>query len=153
MAENAFFSPEQAALLKAILNRVIPPDGAMPGAGDLGAVEAIETALSGAPAARRLFLDGLAEVQLVAWRTTDQEFVALGASEQDAILKAVETARSDFFAQLVHHAYRAYYVHPTVVRALGLDPRPPQPLGHSLPSFDPALLDRVRARGPIYRRT
>lgn len=153
MAENTFFAPEQAALLKAILNRIIPPGGAMPGAGDLGAGETIESVVSGSPAARRLFLDGLAEVQQIAWRTTDQEFVALGASEQDSVLKVVETARSDFFAQLVHQAYRAYYVHPTVVRALGLDPRPPQPLGHSLPAFDPTLLDRVRARGPIYRRT
>jgi hypothetical protein len=42
---------------------------------------------------------------------------------------------------------------PRVHAKIGHDSRPPQPLGHDLPPFDPALLDAQRLRAPFWRRT
>ena len=69
------------------------------------------------------------------------------------MLRAVELARPAFFAALVDHTYRGYYTLPEVHRAVGWESRPPQPLGHQLPVFDPALLARQRERAPFWRRT
>ena len=86
----------------------------------------------------------LSERPLRLWPTGENQFRVL-------VLAEVENADRAFFDVLVNQTYRAYYVDPRVLSALGLEVRPPQPLGHSLPPFDPAQLDDVRRRGPIYR--
>lgn len=44
-----------------------------------------------------------------------------------------------------------YYRDDRVMTALGLEPRPPFPLGHPLEEGDPSLLDPVKARTPFWR--
>ena len=44
-----------------------------------------------------------------------------------------------------------YYRDDRVVRSLGLEPRPPFPLGHTLEQGDWSLLDPVRARPKMWR--
>lgn len=46
---------------------------------------------------------------------------------------------------------QCYYRDDRVVRSLGLEPRPPFPLGHSLEQGDWSLLDPVRARPKLWR--
>jgi hypothetical protein len=48
---------------------------------------------------------------------------------------------------------QCYYRDDRVVRSLGLEPRPPHPNGHVLEDGDWSLLDPVRARPPLWRRT
>jgi Gluconate 2-dehydrogenase subunit 3 len=112
--------------------------------------DSIERSLADAADLRRLILDGLSEIELRAHADTGTAFTGLDAASQTAVLRAVERQSPRFFAALVEHAYRGYYVLPAVQRALGQE-RPPQPLGHTLPPFDPALLERQRARAPFWR--
>ena len=135
----------QRSLLCAVLNRLIPPRGDLPGAGDLGAGERIERTLAESQKLRRLFLDGLMAIQVSA------SFLELDEPAQTAQLQRVEQAHPQFFAALVDHAYRGYYTLPRVQQALGWL-RPPQPLGHTLPPFDPELLSIQRTRAPFWRR-
>jgi hypothetical protein len=137
----------QRALLRAVLNRIIPPRRDLPGAGDLDVGASIERTLSESPRLRRLFLDGLSQIQI----STSHQFVDLDEATQTAHLQRIEQSLPAFFTSLVEHAYRNYYTHPSVQRAVGW-PRPPQPLGHTLPPFDPAILDHQRARAPFWRR-
>ena len=44
-----------------------------------------------------------------------------------------------------------YYQHDAVLRGIGMEPRPPFPLGHTVAAGDLTLLDPVRQRGPIFR--
>ena len=44
-----------------------------------------------------------------------------------------------------------YYRDPRVLRALGLAPRPPFPLGHQVEDSDWSLLDPVKGMRPIWR--
>jgi hypothetical protein len=147
------FSEAQRGLLRLALNRIIPPVATQPGAGDLGLAEAIEALARTSLALRRLFLEGLAELELMAWRQTDHRFADLLDAEQNAVLVAVEQAAPVFFDQLVRRTYAAYYVNPQVLVSLGVVQPAPQPRGFTLPPFDPKRLDVVRSRGPVWRPT
>lgn len=137
----------QRLLLRAVLNRIIPSRGDLPGAGDLEAGASIERTLGESPRLRRLFLDGLTAIQVSA----SPQFVEMDEAEQTAHLRRIEQTDPAFFTALVDHTYRAYYTSPSVQQALGW--RTPQPLGHSLPPFDPDLLVQQRARAPFWRRS
>jgi gluconate 2-dehydrogenase subunit 3-like protein len=144
-AAPLIFDDAQRSLLAAVLNRIVPPTASLGGAGDLGVAHTIERALATTPHLRRLFLDGLGDVAIAS-----DTFSALTDAEQVDILERIEQRRPDFFAALVEHTYRGYYTHPVVQRAIGVD-NPPQPLGHTLPVFDPAILERQRQRAPFWR--
>jgi hypothetical protein len=147
---------EQTTLLVAVLNRIVPATPEMPGAGDLGVAETIDRTLAAYPALRRLFNDGLVQIEVESGRQSDNNgtgFIALDGKQQDAVLQVVESASPAFFAALVDHTYRGYYTHPRVYRAIDYAHRPPQPLGHELPMFDPAVLEQQRQRAPFWRHT
>ena len=140
----------ERATLGAALNTIVPAHGELPGAGDLGVADTIEQALAQAPALRRAFIDGLRAIDLAGG---EGGFVALASDEQESCLRVVEAGEPAFFATLVEYAYRGYYVLPVVQRAIGLSGEPPQPRGHQLAPFDPALLAIQRRREPFWRRT
>ncbi len=146
-------SDDQRALLGAVLDRIVPPRGQLPGAGTLGVAASIDRTLAASPALRRLFFDGLVDLELLAARRHGRPFRDLDGETQDALLAELETARPAFFTALVEHTYRGYYLLPQVHEAIGWESRPPQPLGHELPAFDEALLDLQRRREPFWRRT
>jgi hypothetical protein len=151
-AVGAALDAGQRALLAAALDRLVPPNGDLPGAGRLGVAETIERALAASAPLRRLFLDGLVEVELAAG---GEGFGALGGDGQDAVLRRTEVEHPAFFAALLSHAYRGYYTDPRVLRALegatGYPARPPQPLGHAIEPWDEGLLARQRDRAPFWR--
>lgn len=147
----AVLDAAQRALLRAVLNRIVPARGDLPGAGDLEVGAVVERQMAGSVRLRRLFLEGLTEIGVAAQRASGADFVALDAAPQTAVLQTVEELRPAFFVALVEHTYRGYYTLRVVQTAVGFDARPPQPLGHQLPPFDPALLDRQRQRAPFWR--
>lgn len=52
---------------------------------------------------------------------------------------------------LVRQAYNGYYTDPRIVELLGLEVRPPQPLGHRVDQGKIALIENVKNRGIAYR--
>lgn len=144
-------SSEQEALLGAALNRIIPAMGDLPGAGDLGIIATIDRTLAAYPLVRRLFCDGLVAIEVESAHQSPVGFLSLDGDRQDAVLHAVEQAFPAFFAALIDHTYRGYYTHAHVYQAIGYAHRPPQPLGHELPLFDPAILEKQRQRAPFWR--
>ena len=129
-----------AALLAAVLDRLLPPHGDLPGAGGLGlAAQILPEQAEGV----------LAQLPVA--------FTELPAAQQAAVLEGIEQAAPAEFALLLKFAYIAYYRDPRVMarieRATGYAARPPQPLGYELEPADPTLLDVVKARAPHYRDT
>jgi hypothetical protein len=84
-------------------------------------------------------------------------FAAMDAPARTSVLQAIETAEPQLFDRLVVGAYSLYYTHPSVAEVLarttGYRAGPPQPGGHALAPFDPAMLAVPAARGPLYRPT
>ena len=133
-------TPAQGRLLAAVLNRLVPADGAMPAAGDAGVAGYIDQVLLDAPHLRRPVIDLLDELR---WC----RFARLLGAEQDERLRCLAADRPESFDVLLHAAYAGYYSNPGVLMAAGWLP------AGSAPSepFDQTLLDAVRKRGPIYR--
>ncbi len=148
-SEVAVLTEGQRATLIAVLDRLVPPRDDLPGAGGLGVGATIERTLIATPALRRPFLDGLLAVELAGGAA---DFAALDGDAQDAALRAVEADQPRAFTLLVEQTYQGYYIDPRVLAALGFT-GPPQPRGHQLAPFDPALLQLQRRRAPFWRKT
>jgi hypothetical protein len=148
----AFFVASQQTLLSHVLNRLIPATDDFPGAGDLGVSGYVDTVVGRSTELRRLFAEGLTHIAMASQALQGQEFIALTEDQKDAVLRQVETLHPALFEALVQHTYSGYYSHPTVIRLLGLEVRPPQPRGYHLEPLDFTLLDNVKQRGPLYRQ-
>lgn len=71
--------------------------------------------------------------------------------KQAALLNRLRSERPVLFAVVENVVARAYYRDNRVLRSIGMDVRPPFPLGYELDQGDWSLLDPVRQRGKIYR--
>ena len=151
--ESSVLSDEQRTLLTMVLDCIVPACGSVPGAGGLGVAATIDRTLAQTPKLRRVFLSGLAEIEVTSHTQTGQPFSGLDAAGQESLLRRVEEAQPAFFASLVEHAYRGYYTHPQVHAAIGYPGRAPQPLGHQLAPFREELLQLQRGRQPFWRST
>jgi len=149
---SVFFAAAQRELLVSVLNRIVPAAGAFPGAGDLGVASYLDRVVGQSTALRRLFAQGLVQITLMSQAQYAQPFTMLSEGQRDAVLRQVETMAPEFFEVLVTHTYSGYYSHPTIVRLLGMEGRPPQPHGHHLEPLDLSLLDNIKQRQPIYRQ-
>ncbi|MFQ5514031.1 MAG: gluconate 2-dehydrogenase subunit 3 family protein [Myxococcota bacterium] len=141
--------------LEAVLNEIIPPsnDPRMPGAGDLGVAASIEERLCETPGLRPGIAQGLADVDGLARERGAVPFAELPRDVRAEVLRELGDRAAAFLPTLIFLAYAAYYQNPRVLTALGLEPRPPFPDGYEVPSTDLSILDPVRRRPAIYRKT
>ena len=66
-------------------------------------------------------------------------------------MRQVEADHTEFFDLLVRQTYNGYYTDPKVVELIGMEPRPPQPMGHRLEMGDLTLIENVKWRSIAYR--
>ena len=147
IAGQSILSDAQRDLLAAMLNRIVPAAGEMPGAGDLGIAGFIESVAAGSTGKRRLLLDGLVQIELAAGERGGA-FAALAEPAQVEALQSVEASNPEFFQELITQTYRGYYTNETVCGALGY--RPPNREDYDPLPFDESLLEPVRQRGQIW---
>ncbi|MDN2582905.1 hypothetical protein [Aquibium sp. ELW1220] len=76
---------------------------------------------------------------------------ALDAAVQVSLLSAMRAEEPAALAVLEAVVCRAYYRDDRVLASIGMEARPPFPLGYKLPTTDWSLLDPVRQRGPLWR--
>ena len=150
--QRKVFTGPQAILLADVINRIIPAEDGMPGAGDLGLASDIDLAVGDSAPLKKLFLAGLAQIENEAHRSSGKEFQALSPGEQDRLLKTAELEYPEFFLVLVQQTYNSYYTNPAIFPLIGYEGRPPQPQGYPMKPFDDSLLDNVRKRAPTYRQ-
>ncbi len=135
-------------MLVSVLDEIIPPssDGKLPGAGELGVASHIEEALRNTPDLKSMIAQGLSDLDEQARSRNERGFV--GLSKQDKVQLLNDQA---FVLPLTFHTYIGYYQDDRIVKALGLEARPPHPEGYSVEPNDLTLLDRVRRRPKLYR--
>jgi hypothetical protein len=76
----------------------------------------------------------------------------LDAARREATAKEFRANGGAPAATLVRVVLQCYYRDDRVLRSLGIELRPPFPLGHVLPDGDWSLLEPVKARPPMLRR-
>jgi gluconate 2-dehydrogenase gamma chain len=92
---------EEAVILAAVANQIIPPDD-VPGAADLGVVHFIDQALAGfMSGAAETLREGLADLERRALKASPGHggFAGLPFAEQTALLRDIET--TPFFGQMI----------------------------------------------------
>ena len=139
---------EQEQTLIAILNLIIPPseDGKMPGAADVGFLAYIQN--------ENIFpwiREGLINIIEESHNKYSQEFSSLSGSEQTQFIEKLRRRFLQFFNRLTTQVIQCYYQHDDVLKAIGLEARPPFPQGYLLEEGDLTLLEPVYLRGKIYR--
>ena len=137
-------SKNNVDILGEIVDLLIPTKENLPSPSKIGVVEHIGDALSNTPKIKRIFVEGLSDIN-------NKKFLSLPKSEQITLLKKYETSNGAFFSQLLRHTYNAYYTNPIVVAGIGMTGRPPQPLGYTLEKGNLTLLDKVIKKGQIWR--
>lgn len=121
--------PDLAPVLDAVLDTLIPAseDGRMPGAGTLGCAGRVWELCATLPGVRELVAEGLRELETASRKSFGRTFRELDVDRREQLL-----AQEGFVFPLLIQTYVAYYQHPVVLVALGLEPRPPHPGGYQL---------------------
>ncbi|HJU17122.1 MAG TPA: hypothetical protein VJ770_11710 [Stellaceae bacterium] len=78
-------------------------------------------------------------------------FAGLDEAKAEAAARALLSRESPAVTALGRAVLQCYYRDDRVMRALGLDPRPPHPQGRVLEQGDWSLLDAVRSRPRMWR--
>ncbi|MCX8073151.1 MAG: gluconate 2-dehydrogenase subunit 3 family protein [Candidatus Binatia bacterium] len=134
------FTAEEQLLLAAVLDTLIPAsdDGRFPAAGALGCGPSVIEGCNRIPGLLQVVRDGLRELARLSTARYGQPFAALDGTTREQLL-----AEQGFVFPLLMQTYIAYYRHPAVLAALGLEPRPPHPKGYAL--AEPAMPVRPKA--------
>ena len=148
---SKYFTSKQRTLVTSVLGRLIPPEEDMPSAAQTGIVDYVDGVVAGSNRLPWLFAQGLRSIEHTAAQLGGSKFENLLPDRQDQVLRKVESEKSEFFELLVLYTYNGYYSTPSVVQALGLDPRPPQPRGYAVDLGDFSSLEVVQGRGQVYR--
>ena len=146
IANEPALSSDERRSLRSVVGIVIPASAeyGVPGADDDAIFADILASLAGD-----------AERVVLALRALDQlaggvfaELPPQTQRELGARLREEQPATATLFAEI---AAKSYYRDDRVMRSLGMDPRPPFPLGFEVEPGDWSLLDPVRARPKMYR--
>jgi hypothetical protein len=147
MSTDGPLTPAQSDDLRAIAGMIIPAsmEFNVPGADD-PAIQADMVATLG----RNVDLVRVALDQLS--HLAGAPLADLDAARREAVATELRAQGGAAVATLTRVVLQCYYRDDRVVRSLGLEPRPPYPIGHVLEDGDWSLLDPVRARPPMWRR-
>jgi hypothetical protein len=137
--------------LRAVLDRLLPPVGELPGAGTMGIAEVVERNSQFSPAMRSGLMSVLDALSLDPGLHVTGGFRALTREHQDEAIRTVEVSMPEPFNQFLRLAYVSYYGDQRVHARIGWASRPLQPEGFELPPFDDAVLEKVRRRKPFWR--
>ena len=147
MSGDSLLTPAQRDDLRAIAGMIIPASAEfdVPGADDPAIQADIIATLGRDAAPMRQALDQLA-------RLAESPLADLDPARREAVTVELRVTGGAAVATLIRVVLQCYYRDDRVVRSLGLEVRPPHPLGHVLEDGDWSLLDPVRARPPLWRR-
>jgi len=147
MSAYSPLTPAQRDDLRAIAGAIIPAsmEFDVPGADDPAIQADIVATLGRDTGLVREALDGLA-------RLAGSPLAGLDPARREAVALELRAKGGAAVATLTRVVLQCYYRDDSVVRSLGLEPRPPYPKGHVLEDGDWSLLDPVRARPPMWRR-
>jgi hypothetical protein len=134
--------------LRTVARMMIPPsvEYGVPGADDAAIQADIMATLCRDTERVREALDHLA-------RLAGKPLAELDAVSRDTVATEFRATGGPAAATLIRVILQCYYRDDRVVRSLGLELRPPFPKGYALEQGDWSLLDPVKARPPMWRRT
>jgi len=145
MTENSpTLTETERASLRLIAGMMIPATADLPGADD---------AAISADIADSLGRDAAQVRDTLRWLDTvcEGQFATAGANAREAAVARLRTEGGPRLEVLHRVIPQCYHRDDRVMRAFGMEPRPPFPIGFEVEQGDWSLLDPVRARPKLYR--
>lgn len=152
IASDSPLTDEQAETLKTLVGLMIPASETygVPGADDpqiFGEILVAARKHAGVVSEALTTFAQAAETDLA------KPFTEVTTAEGQEIVNRVQALQPRWVAVLVSITVECYYRDARVMASLEMPPRAPFPEGYDVPQGDWSLLDPVRERGPIWRRT
>ena len=145
-APTSMFDPDAVERLRQIAELMIPSSAQSPGASDPAILNRILSHLAGSYS---LVQNALAALEAKSTERFGIGFCVLSEYQQRELCP--NHLEPQFRAQFELFAASSYFSDARVMIELGMQARPPFPLGYELPETDWALLEPVRQRGSISR--
>ena len=133
------------AFLDALCDTIVPPDGAMPGAGSLSLAAAVRKAVADNALLARPLQAALAALDSAARERHAGGLAALDAAARNEVVAAA-MQQQPMLGMFPFVVFIAYYQHPRVREALGQPGGAPYPRGHQIQVTDESLLRKLRGR-------
>jgi hypothetical protein len=148
MAAETTLTSVQRDNLRGVAGMMIPAstEYGVPGADDAAIQADMLATLGRDTASVREALDHLA-------RLAGMPISDLDPARRETVAQQFRNTGGVAAATLIRVVLQCYYRDDRVVRSLGLELRPPFPKGYPLEQGDWSLLDPVKARSPMWRRT
>ncbi|KAB0265468.1 hypothetical protein [Microvirga brassicacearum] len=139
-------SPAEQETLHCVASHMIPPSEelGLPGATDPAIFADILRSIGRDLPALRQALHAITEM-------AGGPLAVLSSIEQRALLSRFRSGRPDLAGVVEAVTVRCYYRDDRVMSSVGMEVRPPFPVGFAVPQGDWSLLEPVRSRGKIYR--
>lgn len=135
----------ERTVLRAVMDRLVPPIDDLPGAGTMDLLDPVEAMARAHPPFHLALLALLGGLPAAT-------FAGLAGADQDKAISRFETAHPAAFNAALEMVYLAYYGDPRVHGRIGWRGGALQPDGFSLPPFDETILEKARQRQPFWRR-
>src|SRR5918998_448342 len=115
----AVVDADRAPTLRAWVSTLIPPTGARPEAGEVGAAEYVDATVFLTPRLRGVLLDGIDTIDQLSVKLTSRRFAEASSEDRIEVLRAFEANDPlDAFPMVRDLTYEAYYAHPRVLEVL-----------------------------------
>lgn len=135
--------------LNLLLEEFIPSNSelGMPSAAELGLLDVMLSEIG-----TDWFLQGLQDLELESHSAFQEDFVKLSLEHRHSLVNKLMRNKFSFFQGLVKLLISKYYQNDEVLYLIGVEPRPPFPLGHITTDGAFSLLEPVYERGEIFRK-
>ena len=144
------FTDDERRAVAALAAMVIPASAehGVPGADDPAIVDNILHDAGKRPAQLRA---ALAALEAMATEMHGAAYADLSVDQRYTVTSAFRDAHEGHANLVANLTVQGYYRDDRVMRSVGLEPRPPHPLGYEVEQGDWSLLEPVKGRAPFYR--
>jgi hypothetical protein len=143
-------SEQQKETLAIVVDMMIPAEGEMPSAADPLIMTTIIEGLGDNGSLVGQALSTLDELSSEKYKLL---FAGLESAQRDEIITSFKSSHTELVQLIQYCTAGQYYLDDRVVQALGMEARSPHPGGYNIEATDWSLLDVVRGREKIYRKT
>jgi hypothetical protein len=146
------FTADEQGTLAALVDMIIPASAryGVPGAADPAIFADI---LSDAQRQRERLGEALAALDALARDAHGAGFADLAAGQRGGVTDTFRATRAGDAGLIAALTAQCYYRDDRVMDSIGMEPRPPHPLGYEVAQGDWSLLDPVRGRDTMVRKT
>ena len=144
--------PEEQDILKITMDELIPSNGTMPSASEVGGVDYVLGILKELKELTPLFKEAIATIKTISLEQKEAHFTDLNKEDRIRILTRMENTSSELFNILKDFTYESYYTNETIHELIGYIGYSTGSAGPAMEPFDEKLLDRIKSLPPLYTK-